>query len=72
MVTPGTSDINILQTEIRTRGMLSPGNITSISFDAKNITSTNVSEARLYYTDNNTFSTTNLVGSITTGPTANV
>jgi hypothetical protein len=71
MVTPGTTEINILRTAIRTRGMLNTGNLTTITFDAKGTTSTHISAARLYFTDDDdTFNATNLVGTITTGPNA--
>jgi hypothetical protein len=70
-IIPGANNNNILQTAIRTRGMLNTGNISEITFDAKGATSAHVSEARLYFTaDDNTFNATNLVGTITTGPNA--
>jgi len=69
-VPPGTEDVQMLRVGVRVRGLLNPENITEIVLGAKGATADQVSEARLYYTEDvNTFNTSNLLGTITTGPT---
>ena len=60
----------MLRINMNTRGMLNPAAVTNITIDAKGTTTTSVSAAKLYYTgDEGNFSPTNLLGTITAGPT---
>jgi len=71
-VLPGTNDVQVLKVEMKMRGLANIQNISQMVFGAKNTNSSHISEARLYYTeDNNTFNTNNLLGTITAGPTGN-
>jgi len=69
---PGISDVEILRVAVRTRGMLSPLEMTGMNFGAKGTTTDQISAAKVYFTGaSDQFGTGNMLGSIT-GPTNNM
>jgi len=62
----------MLKIHVNVKGSLNAENITQMVFGAKNTSASEVQNAKLYYTaDVNAFNTTNLLSTISTGPTGN-
>ena len=65
-VQAGATNVQMLKVAVATTGPTNPLEVTTMTFDANGLTNTEITNAKLYFTEQtNTFSTTNLLATLT-------